>query len=368
MNERMDLLVRDIHRGVLEEPPWQSFIRALRLELRGGYADMIFHHDERAPGRGFEVCDIEFAPPDHQQRYFTHFHRFDPFPYATMQAGRAYLLHELIDTRDAAAGVFYHQFMKRARMDYEIMFHIADPGGCRAWVAVTRPGERGDFDAADRALCERLVPHLGDALAVFARLRGLQFERDAYANAFDSMGVGVIGLDAGGRVTRADEAARRLCARRAALRIAGGELQAADPRDEAALRALIRAGLDCAPGGFARAIRIGALDAIGVLARAVTRAPVYADRAEPRLVLYLSDASGFAADAGRLRELFGLSAREAALAAELARGSTLTQAAAAVGITEQTARTYSKRIFAKTGTRGQTDLVRLILASAALVA
>jgi DNA-binding CsgD family transcriptional regulator len=46
----------------------------------------------------------------------------------------------------------------------------------------------------------------------------------------------------------------------------------------------------------------------------------------------------------------------------------LAQAARVLHLSEQTARTYSKLIFAKTGTNRQADLVRLILTSVAHLA
>jgi DNA-binding CsgD family transcriptional regulator len=59
---------------------------------------------------------------------------------------------------------------------------------------------------------------------------------------------------------------------------------------------------------------------------------------------------------------------ETALALQLVQGRTLAQAARALHISEHTARTYSKHIFAKTGTNRQADLVRVILTSVAHLA
>jgi DNA-binding CsgD family transcriptional regulator len=66
---------------------------------------------------------------------------------------------------------------------------------------------------------------------------------------------------------------------------------------------------------------------------------------------------------GLLTDLFGLLPSEARLAAALGDGDRLTEAADRLGLTIETARNYSKKIFAKTGTRGQADLVRLILSN-----
>ena len=69
-----------------------------------------------------------------------------------------------------------------------------------------------------------------------------------------------------------------------------------------------------------------------------------------------------------LRAEYGLSEREAALAVALSRGEGIVEAGTSLGLTVETARNYSKRIYAKTGTRGQADLVRLILTGLAVLA
>lgn len=75
--------------------------------------------------------------------------------------------------------------------------------------------------------------------------------------------------------------------------------------------------------------------------------------------------SDTAAQAQALITLFGLAPSEARLAAEIAGGASLSEAADRLGVTIETARNYSKRVFAKTRTRGQADLVRRIGQSAA---
>ena len=62
-----------------------------------------------------------------------------------------------------------------------------------------------------------------------------------------------------------------------------------------------------------------------------------------------------------LRSQHHCTTRESALAMALAQGSTLAEAAAALGISIHTARTHLKRVFRKTGTNRQAELVRLML-------
>jgi DNA-binding CsgD family transcriptional regulator len=70
----------------------------------------------------------------------------------------------------------------------------------------------------------------------------------------------------------------------------------------------------------------------------------------------------------QLSQLFGLSPGEARLALALSRGMTITEAAGKFGLQVQTARKYSKTIYAKLGVRGVSDLVRIVMRSVLAVA
>lgn len=68
-----------------------------------------------------------------------------------------------------------------------------------------------------------------------------------------------------------------------------------------------------------------------------------------------------------LREMFDLTHAEARLVRALMQESELKDAAEAANITLQTARSYLKRIFEKTGTSSQAQLVKLVLTSPAML-
>lgn len=68
--------------------------------------------------------------------------------------------------------------------------------------------------------------------------------------------------------------------------------------------------------------------------------------------------------AEHLAEALRVTRSEAALARALGMGATLSEAALQLGLTIETARAYSKQIFAKTGTRGQPALMRKLWTSA----
>ena len=96
--------------------------------------------------------------------------------------------------------------------------------------------------------------------------------------------------------------------------------------------------------------------------------PVKADPSSPAqaaaMVLFIHGDNRSLADRHeQLAELFGLLPSEARFALALSRGLSIAEAAESLGVTIQTARSYSKTVYAKTGARGQADLIRFILNS-----
>ena len=69
-----------------------------------------------------------------------------------------------------------------------------------------------------------------------------------------------------------------------------------------------------------------------------------------------------------MSQLSRLSRREAELALRLAQGRSIAEAAEDMGLTLETARNYSKRIYAQLNLRGQAELVRYVLQSSVSLA
>jgi DNA-binding CsgD family transcriptional regulator len=90
----------------------------------------------------------------------------------------------------------------------------------------------------------------------------------------------------------------------------------------------------------------------------------FAGSQKPVAIIYISGDRRSQADrCEQLVDLFGLLPSEARLAWMLGQATSIADAADALGLTIETARNYSKKIYAKTGARGQAELVRIILTS-----
>ena len=84
----------------------------------------------------------------------------------------------------------------------------------------------------------------------------------------------------------------------------------------------------------------------------------------PAIIVLLTDLDADISRAtSRLGETLGLTPTETRLAVELASAHSFEEAAKSLKISPNTARTHLKRIFAKTHTRSQAELVSLVLRS-----
>jgi DNA-binding CsgD family transcriptional regulator len=212
---------------------------------------------------------------------------------------------------------------------------------------------------ADRQLLEQLAPFLVQATRHQARFMGA----GAVTSILDRLVLGVILLDERGRVSYMNQSAAELFAVEPGLSDPS-EGSAPDPRSKA-LYGRVRT----TPEG--RTLYQHPVDGrpLSILS-AKLEWPVWQGYPARRFAraLFVGDPKLGSGDPfGNLGRLYGLTEGEAHLATLLVGDLTLLQAAQQLGITENTARTVLKRILAKTGTRRQASLVRLLLSGPAQI-
>lgn len=226
-----------------------------------------------------------------------------PQVYGGLRLGRVYTGEELAERALGQA----HAGDQRA-------LGVRGPKG-PAWIVLRH--RSAAFRAVDSALLSSLAPHFEQALAVAHQMASLRDDLQDSARLARQIQVGRVRFGPLGEVVALDPVARDLLARAGAILPAAG---------------LSGAGL-------------------------VTLSPTLE-------MLCLSDQAYLrATDAPlpapeRIAHYLGLSLPEARLVRALGQGASLREAAQALGLTIETARYYSKQIFAKTGLRGQADLVR----------
>jgi DNA-binding CsgD family transcriptional regulator len=237
---------------------------------------------------------------------------------------------------------------------------IAMPTGELATYVFQKWMKDGNYEQAEIDRLDALRPHFARAGLVAARL-GVE-RADATASALEIMGLPAAVLSSSGRVMAANARLQRMDA--AFLPVAHGGLAIAD--------------------GEANRLFQNAVIGINQTTTAVCSIPVPAIGGKGPFVVHLLPLRRAARDifsgadilvlatlfapnklvpsANLLNALFDLTPAEARLATDLADGLTLTESAVRNAVTVKTARTYLERIFRKTGTRRQSQLVNMLKA------
>jgi DNA-binding CsgD family transcriptional regulator len=183
-------------------------------------------------------------------------------------------------------------------------------------------------------------------------------------DALRGLDLGMALVDEGAQIMALNEEARALLRGGDGLLVRESRLTAIIAAEARRLEALIvaatRSTEDAAAPLGGGTMRISRLPPKGGLCLLVSplRSP-----AAPRAIILLQEGPPRPlVDASPLARRFDLTRTEARVAVQLAHGSDLRGAAMALGVGINTVRSHLQRIFEKTGTRRQVDLVRLILA------
>lgn len=174
-------------------------------------------------------------------------------------------------------------------------------------------------------------------------------QEDARLRLVEHLEQGVAVTDRSGRVQVLNRAAHALV-RRGLLRLRNGYLSTGTPEHAAAFGRLV-ARCATGTGGSLRLAGEG-----GTLLIAACPIP-----GNGVLLRVIDPAAAPLPDPGVLQDLFGFTPAEAALATDILAGHDLAASAARRRITLHTARAHLRRLFEKTGTNRQAELMRLLL-------
>lgn len=352
-----DGLLQTLHEGMFETPLWGEFLSRLRTRTSARFTSLVFRPlDEEA---AVELYAGEPLPDD-VRSFFVEGGLRDPLAYRSMREGRVYALDELIDLSDPEQRRFHEKVLAPQGLTAMRSIRVKEPGGVDLWLGCSGGKEIG---SATGALLTSLAPHLRIALRSYTELERERFRRTVSGQAFDRLKMGWLSLDAAGRIIDATDNVEQLFRWGKVMRRGRYDrLVPASPAIDRALTGLLKdfvSGVDAKP----RAFNLSKDPWVEMLVTPV-QTIAFSGSKTPVAIVYVSGDRRSQADrCEQLVDLFGLLPSEARLAWMLAQATTIADAAQALGLTIETARNYSKKIYAKTGARGQAELVRIVLTS-----
>lgn len=187
---------------------------------------------------------------------------------------------------------------------------------------------------------------------------GAQLAHVSEAGLLEVIGAAAFLLEPGGRTVARNAKGARLLRDGKILSDRGGRLKPVRSRDEAALQKSIARAADGRSAAAPVLLRLGASGlAATYLVRLIPLPRV------PQVLMLVHPLAPASIAPSAIQAAFGLSAAEAPLGGALVAGRTLSEYAAENRLSRNTARNQLSAIFAKTGTRRQTEFVALVVAA-----
>jgi DNA-binding CsgD family transcriptional regulator/PAS domain-containing protein len=362
-------LIGLIYDASLNPALWPRFLEALG-ELIGGHAVNLGYVDEKAPM--LSVTSAARWDPAAMRDYGEYFAQCDPWATAGVRLGLFVpgaigVGEEVILKSELHRTEFYNDYGRKHAFVGGLGAIILRDGHSLAMLSASHLPNR-EFGSAQIELFRILLPHLERALQLHRRLTRIDADRDAIAEVFQRLPLGVILLDELRGVTLVNEAAAEITNTSDGLLLTRHGLAASVAAEGATLRALILAavattnGKGLHAGGAMSLSRPSGKRPLSLLVTPLRSSNTYAPRGRAGAALFVTDPErSQPSDVESLRHLHGLTRAEARIAMLLTSGLSFADVIEMLGITANTGRGHLKNIFSKTETRTQAQLVRLLL-------
>jgi len=376
---RLLALAEDIYDAAAGGTPWSAVGHGLAELLRARSASLMVADPG---GAGAELLCHTNIPDEAVAAYGAHYRAHDLWTQraaAELRRGitpQVRVSGSLVPDAEFLRSEFWNGFGRRYGLRY-VCGTVLPLGAAGAMpIGLHRPEGTAAFDEAEKRLLEAALPHLRRALQLRHRLAAVPTPSGGLGlAALDAMSNGVLVVDATLRVMLANVAAERMAEagrgfrlRREEGRIGSGTTVLSCQRAEGtALAAMV--GGAAMTGEAGGAIRLHDAEGVPAVAALVSPLPVrlagdslrIGGRVPGRALILLREiAAPVAPRPQLLRELFGLTAKEAEVARMLAGGATKAEVAGARGLRETTVRTQVRAVLAKTGAANLRDLERML--------
>jgi len=272
---------------------------------------------------------------------------------------------ELLESR------FYREYAEPRRLRYLMTIELLRTGHRSAGIAGYRFSDQPTYGSADIELFQLLSPHLCKACAIADALDLRTITSQVLEATLDGLAAGVYLTDRQGRIVYMNAAAERQAKTGNAVQIINNRLSARSPAvSETLARAIDNATRDeTASEAGGHAVALPDDDGAGLVASVL---PL--DRGMRRSVStpFAACAAVFVQDpkvapplpGEAFAKLYGLTGGELRALLTMAPGLSAKEAGDMLGISESTVKTHLQRVFGKTGTSKQTELMQLLKDSA----
>jgi DNA-binding CsgD family transcriptional regulator len=365
--ERLSELIGDIYDTALNPELWVDVLGSVRKFI-GGWAIALSWKDAVAKRGGCYFTEGD-QDPAYRQIYFDKYIKLDPFTMTQfvveVEEPKSFLdvlpYPELVQTR------IYKEWAQPQGVVDALMCLIDRTVTSVGFLVVFRSEQDGFVDDATRRRASLIIPHIRRATLIGKVVDLRKAEAASLADTLDGIDAGMFLVDPAGRLVHANASGHAMLSEADVLRAAGGRLALNDQEaDAAAAEAFATAGDgDAAVGAKGVAVPIVARNGERYVAHVL---PLTSGARRQAGARYRAAAALFVHKAAletpsppqAIAEAYGLTAMELRVLLAIVEVGGVPEVAEALGVAESTIKTHLGRIFSKTGSSRQADLVKLV--------
>ena len=366
MTERLSSLIAEIYDAAVAPELWPQTLDKLRGFV-GGQAATLYWQDisDASAGMFYSVGD----DPHYRQLYMEQYAALNPLYPAVyfVEPGKVMSSGDIVPFEELHQSRFYLEWQKPQGIVDGAVANLEKTSTSMAAMAIMRGEEHGRVDEEARRRMMLIVPHMMRAVGIGHLVERHKAKSAMLTDTLGALESGVFMVGADGHIAFSNEAGDKLLREGAIVRSSQGGLHASEPDSDKALYQAIDAAnsgdVPAATKSVAVNLKISAdarwLAHVLPLTNGARRA---AGAAHSAVAAIFIRKAGFDVPSAleTLAKLHKLTAGEVRVLQAIVNLGGVPEAASALGVSEATARTHLQRVFAKTGTRRQADLVKLV--------
>ncbi|MCW0233373.1 MAG: helix-turn-helix transcriptional regulator [Ferrovibrio sp.] len=368
---QFSVLVEGLYEAALNPEGWRTMAADLARAFHSGSCAIQLR--DLAAGQTVVLTNTANYDTKAIADYEAHFHASDMYVEGAMKIGVGVPLlgSQIVDDNKLLNSEYYADWLKHVGIFHLTGGMMAVDSSAIAGIGIHRAYGSENYDLADREAMGLLLPHLTRALQMYRKLSGLECQGQISLAALEALSLGVIVVDAAGRLLFANTVAERLLQKGQGITVSHGHLRAQFTDRNLVLQHTIR---EAVAGFSGRSSHTGMLvmprrDALP-LSLLVCPAPgdrLGSDRLKAAAIIFVNNPDDrITPTEASLIAQFHLTPAEARLTAALLDGEHVDDYALRTGLSLHTVKTQLKHVFAKTGSTRQSDLIRIVLANPVL--
>lgn len=363
--EQVASLIGGIYDAALDPTGWRKVLKQVSAFVGGPSASLFCEDSLTKKGNAYFCWG---GHPQFAQLYWEKYIRLNPFSTESVlfPVDEVYSTIDMMPYEQYGRTQFFAEWVQPQGWGDLLSANLEKSATARAVLTVPVRAADGPADDERRQRMKVLVPHVRRSLMIGKVIDLSKIEAAALADTLDGLSTAIFLVDAGGQIVHSNASGRVMLTEGAALR-AGAKLVATDPEAQAALHDAFAAaqGGDIALGVKGIAVPLTGRDGNTYVMHVLpltsgARRHAGTSYAAVAAVFIRKSALDSAQPFETLAKRFHLTPAELRVLGSIVEVGGVPEVAPLLGISEATVKTHLRRVFDKTGTGRQADLVKLV--------